>query len=64
MAWIYFYKLLLTSEKKNIWHILYKQWLYNKCYYINNDQTTNVIKVSEDYIQFDTEEVNAKRAER
>ena len=28
-----FYNLLLTSENKNIWHILYKQWLY-KCFKI------------------------------
>ena len=28
---ICFFKLLLTSEKKNLWHPLYKQWLY-KCY--------------------------------
>ena len=32
-------------------------------YYIKND-CANVIKVEEDNIEFDTEEVNTKRAER
>ena len=33
MTCAYLYKLLLTRENKNFWHILYKQWLY-----------TNIIK--------------------
>ena len=56
MTCICFYKLLLTRENKNIWHPLYK-------YHRNNDYT-NIIKVLEDYIEFNTEEVNTKSGER
>ena len=43
----------MRTKTQSTWHLLYKQWLY-KCY-----------KVYEDYIEFDTEQVEStKSAER